>query len=491
MALLTQTPQQYYNDPNSWGNYQFISLREIIDQFMVVYVGEEKIISKAKRLDVAFHAQRALAELSYDVFRSCKSHEILVPNTLCMTLPQDYVNYRKISWVDNAGIKHRIYPTNCSTNDPSSSPYQDDEGDFEFQVEATFTANQRYLYLDDLYPNLSGEIFIVTSPTLDLTNRTWYLTENSVTGGLTTQGGGPSTVSTISLSDTTDIATLTAGTQLTYISQVTQNEVLTIRRVDGSLMPRKEDGVKLAGGTITAYVDQFGATRTNKITFTGSVSSLSVGMSVWNSDASFGSVSFPQGTVIDQIDTTNNIVYLTGDYNIPAGTGLQGAGFTPTNGDFLFSGLNLDSRTLSNYQSSTTSENQHQYDDDTLWPLHGERYGIDPQFANINGTFNIDQCKGRICFSSNLSGRIVVLDYISDGLGTEEEMVVPKLGEEAMYKWILYAIISSRSNTPEYQVRRFKKEKFAEVRRAKIRISNLKLEEVTQVLRGKSKQIKH
>ena len=48
MALLTQTPQQYYNDPNSWGNYQFTSLREIIDHFMVVYVGEEKIISKAK-----------------------------------------------------------------------------------------------------------------------------------------------------------------------------------------------------------------------------------------------------------------------------------------------------------------------------------------------------------------------------------------------------------------------------------------------------------
>jgi hypothetical protein len=47
------------------------------------------------------------------------------------------------------------------------------------------------------------------------------------------------------------------------------------------------------------------------------------------------------------------------------------------------------------------------------------------------------------------------------------------------------------SNIPEYQVRRLKKEKFAAVRKAKLRLSNIKLEEITQILRGKSKQIKH
>jgi hypothetical protein len=46
-------------------------------------------------------------------------------------------------------------------------------------------------------------------------------------------------------------------------------------------------------------------------------------------------------------------------------------------------------------------------------------------------------------------------------------------------------------NIPEYLVARFKKEKFAAVRQAKLRLSNLKLEELTQILRGKSKQIKH
>jgi len=60
-----------------------------------------------------------------------------------------------------------------------------------------------------------------------------------------------------------------------------------------------------------------------------------------------------------------------------------------------------------------------------------------------------------------------------------------------MYKCIAYAIISTRANVPEYIVQRFRKERFAETRKAKLRLSNIKLEEITQVLRGKSKQIKH
>ena len=58
MALLNITEQQYY-DQHDYGDYQFVSLTDIINQFILVYVGEDKIIPKAKRLDVAFHAQRA------------------------------------------------------------------------------------------------------------------------------------------------------------------------------------------------------------------------------------------------------------------------------------------------------------------------------------------------------------------------------------------------------------------------------------------------
>mgnify|MGYP006249515297 CR=1 FL=1 len=55
----------------------------------------------------------------------------------------------------------------------------------------------------------------------------------------------------------------------------------------------------------------------------------------------------------------------------------------------------------------------------------------------------------------------------------------------------MYAILSTRANTPEYIVRRYKKERFASIRQAKLRLSNIKLEEITQIFRGKSKHIKH
>ena len=56
--------------------------------------------------------------------------------------------------------------------------------------------------------------------------------------------------------------------------------------------------------------------------------------------------------------------------------------------------------------------------------------------------------------------------------------------------YILYNIIAVRSNFPEYVVQRYKREKSAKLRNAKIRLSNIKLEEFTQVMRGKSKWIK-
>ena len=70
-------------------------------------------------------------------------------------------------------------------------------------------------------------------------------------------------------------------------------------------------------------------------------------------------------------------------------------------------------------------------------------------------------------------------------------MKVHKLAEEAMYNWIAYAVLCGRSNVPEYIVNRFQRRKVAETRKAKLRLSNIKIEEITQALRGKSKHLKH
>ena len=292
MGLLDATQKVYY-EGSSFGTYQFTSLENIINQFIIAYVGEGKIISKIKRTDVAFHAQRALQELSFDTFKSTKAQEIEIPASLQMVLPQDYVNYVKLTTKDASGIEHVLYPA-IKTSNPTA---------------------------------------------------------------------------------------------------ITQND---------------------------AGVYQF----------TG-----------------------------DKLTTT------------------------------------ADSDTWTAYKSNTPSENNtsddYDYDSDQYDRNIGQRYGLDPQHAQVNGSFYIDELAGKIHFSSNISGKTVTLKYVSDSLGTDAEMQVHKFAEEAMYKCIAYSIMSTRANIQEYIVRRFQKDKFAATRTAKLRLSNIKIEELTQILRGKSKQIKH
>jgi len=152
MALLNQSAQAYYNG-NDFGNYQFVSLSDIINQFMLIYVGEDKIISKAKRLDVSFHAQRALAELSFDTLRSFKSQEIELPPSLQMKLPQDYVNYTNVFSVDSAGIKMPIYPTKHTQN-PIEAPLQDTNGEFILQAIGTLDKTSSNIVLDKEYKDI-------------------------------------------------------------------------------------------------------------------------------------------------------------------------------------------------------------------------------------------------------------------------------------------------------------------------------------------------
>ena len=155
MGLLDGTTQQGYYVNIDKGNYQFISLDEIIRSFMVVYVGENKILNKVSRTDVQFYGMRAIQELSYDVLRSHKAFEQEVPATLVMPLPQDYVNYTKLVRVDSNGIELPLYPTNRTSNpfpikQTTSNAYSFQTGALESQNDSTaddpYTSDTRDRY---------------------------------------------------------------------------------------------------------------------------------------------------------------------------------------------------------------------------------------------------------------------------------------------------------------------------------------------------------
>lgn len=311
MAIRDLSNNDYYTSSNSRHNYKptayrFLTLEDIISNFIVSYVGDDKIIPKIRRTDVSFHAMRAFQELSYDTLKSFLSQEIVVPPSLKMMLPQNYVNYIKLTWTDSSGIKHIIYPA------------------------------------------------IKTSHPL----------------------------------------------------KIAQN----------------------SNGTYQTTQD---------------------GESLKNS-----------------LNSPNSV----------------------------------KSTTWENYKSATPSENQendYNYDDDTFDLNIGQRYGIDPRHAQVNGSFFIDEVQGNIHFSSNISGKTVILDYISDGLMNDErikhgDINVHKFAEEAMYKQIAYAILSTSALPIHQQLApRFKKEAAVAKRNAKLRLSDIKIEEIAQIVRSKSKQIKH
>ncbi len=278
---------------NNYGSYEYISLHDVINNFIVAYVGKDKLISDVKRTDVMFHAQRGLQEFSYDTLKSIKSQELTVPPSLSVVIPQDYVNYVKCSWIDDVGAKHIIYPTRVTSN-PTELPVQDTAGiPTQDSTGSNFEANQSQ------------------------TEERWAAQDN---------------------------------------------------------------------------------------------------------------------TLFDNFD----------DYRYP------------------------------------------------VWDNYlGQRYGLQPEEANINGTFTINERLGKFSFSSDLNGKLIILEYISDGLAVDEDMKIPKFAEEAMYMHIAHAILSTRMNIPEYIVARFKKDRRAALRNAKIRLSNIKIEEIAQVFRNKSKIIKH
>ena len=162
---------------------------------------------------------------------------------------------------------------------------------------------------------------------------------------------------------------------------------------------------------------------------------------------------------------------------------------------------NYNSTTSENYSGQTTADigsTDADAVDDEYGQLVGGRYGLEPQHAQANGSFYIDETRGKFHFSSNISGKTVVLRYISDGISSTSSggislgtTLVPKLAEEAIYKHMLYGILLSMKDSPAGLLAQIKKEKFAETRKAKLRLSNIKLEELTQILRGASKHIKH
>ena len=105
MAYLTD--YQYYTNagasPKSknWGSYQYVSLNDIVNNFMLMYQGNNELVNNISRYKVLFHAKRGIQELNYDAMKEIKILQLSLDDSLLFVLPHDYVNWVRISMFQN------------------------------------------------------------------------------------------------------------------------------------------------------------------------------------------------------------------------------------------------------------------------------------------------------------------------------------------------------------------------------------------------------
>lgn len=136
MPLTPQTPEAYYSDEDNYGAYQYVSLKEIIDRMLMqIESDEDHYLKNTKRSLILTYAKDAIREVTRQAANDVLSFEITVPTSLVWPLPQDYVNWCRISLLvyDTVTCSYRKEPIAINRDINMAIGYlQDSTGDILF-----------------------------------------------------------------------------------------------------------------------------------------------------------------------------------------------------------------------------------------------------------------------------------------------------------------------------------------------------------------------
>ena len=155
MAYISQY-QYYENNGNTpedvnWGSYQYVSLYDIVNNFMLMYAGNHSLVNNEERFKVLFHAKRAIQELNYDAFKEIKVLELSVDDQLRYILPSDFVNWVRISMYKD-GL---LFPLSENIQTNTSKAYlQDNTGRILFDLDGNILKPQ---FSDIDYDRITGQ----------------------------------------------------------------------------------------------------------------------------------------------------------------------------------------------------------------------------------------------------------------------------------------------------------------------------------------------
>ena len=133
--MAEQTPESYYSDEDLYGGYQYIPLGQIINAMVLEATDDDSYLKGTKRSKIIYHAKQGVRNLSQDVANDVLAFEITVPDSLVWALPQDYVNYVRVSVVvhDTVTGSYRLEPLDINYNIHAAIGYlQDDVADLLF-----------------------------------------------------------------------------------------------------------------------------------------------------------------------------------------------------------------------------------------------------------------------------------------------------------------------------------------------------------------------
>lgn len=97
-------PIDYYQNEDNWGSYQYISLSQLVNNFMLEQIGDDRLLSNVKRYNVLQHFKRGIQEFNYDTLKEVKVVEMELSDSLLLTLPHDFVSYVRVSVVGQDGL---------------------------------------------------------------------------------------------------------------------------------------------------------------------------------------------------------------------------------------------------------------------------------------------------------------------------------------------------------------------------------------------------
>ena len=93
------TAQQYYENDELHGGYQYVSLKTIVDNMLLEAESDDSYIKNVKRSRIVNYAKQAIRTVTRQASNEVLAIEVTVPTSLSWILPQDYVNYVRISIV--------------------------------------------------------------------------------------------------------------------------------------------------------------------------------------------------------------------------------------------------------------------------------------------------------------------------------------------------------------------------------------------------------